>query len=114
MWRTPVEGGRRITPHSLDLPFVFDNVATTEHMVGPPSPDTAAMADAMSESWLAFARTGDPDNPSIPRWSPYALDTRTVMHLDVPPVAVDDPHRDERLVMERYPTQQLGGVLHRR
>ena len=114
MWRTPVEGGRRITPHSLDLPFVFDNVESTEHMVGPPTAATAAMAAAMSESWLAFARSGDPGNPSIPGWAPYALDTRTVMHLDVPPVAVDDPHRDERLVMERYPTQQLGGVLHRR
>ena len=37
------------------------------------------------------------------------------MHFDVPPVAVDDPFRDERLAMERYETQQAGGgVLHRR
>jgi para-nitrobenzyl esterase len=114
LWRTPVEGGRRITPHSLDLPFVFDNVDVATDMVGQPTPETAALADAMSESWIAFARTGDPNNGRVPAWAPYDLDRRTVMHFDAEPVAVDDPHRDERLAMRRYDTQQARGrVLHR-
>jgi para-nitrobenzyl esterase len=113
MWRTPVEGGRRITPHSLDLPFMFDNVAKAAHMVGPATPDTAAMANMMSETWLAFARTGDPNNPSVPTWKPYDLQARTVMLFDTPPSVQSDPHREERLAMEAYPTQQLGKVLHR-
>ncbi|MGY6501155.1 MAG: carboxylesterase/lipase family protein [Acidimicrobiales bacterium] len=115
MWRTPVEGGRRVTPHSLDLPFMFDNVHEAEHMVGPPTDETAAMANAMSESWLAFARTGDPNCPAVPDWRPYDLDRRTVMHFDVPPCVVEDPHHDERVFMERYPTQQESrrGILHR-
>ncbi len=114
MWRTPVEGGRRITPHSLDLPFVFDNVSKGVTMVGPATEETAALARAMSESWLSFARTGDPNNAAIPAWVPYDLERRTVMLFDVDPRAEEDPHRDERLAMERYPTQQLGGTLHRR
>jgi para-nitrobenzyl esterase len=115
MWRTPIEDGRRVTPHSLDLPFVFDNVARAPDMVGPPTDETAAMAVAMSESWLAFARTGDPNNAAVPPWRPYDVERRTVMHFDVPPAVVDDPHREERLLMERYPSQQEGrrGVLHR-
>lgn len=114
LWRTPVEGGRRLSPHSLDLPFVFDNVEVAPDMVGPPTDETAVMAEAMSASWLAFARTGDPNNSAVPAWAPYDLDRRTVMHFDVPPVAVDDPHRDERLAMSRYDTQQARGrVLHR-
>jgi para-nitrobenzyl esterase len=115
MWRTPVEDGRRITPHSLDLPFMFDNVSRAPDMVGPPTEETTALAEAMSESWLAFARTGDPNNAAVPEWRPYDLDRRTVMHFDVPPAAVDDPHHLERLFMERYPSQQEGrrGVLHR-
>lgn len=114
MWRTPVEGGRRITPHSLDLPFVFDNVEVAPDMVGPPTEATAALAHAMSESWIAFARTGDPNNAAVPPWAPYDLDRRTVMHVDVPPEAVEDPHRDERLAMSRYETQQAAGrALHR-
>jgi para-nitrobenzyl esterase len=113
MWRTPIEGGRRITPHSLDLPFMFDNVARAPQMVGAPSAQTAAMATMMSESWLAFARSGDPGHAGLPRWIPYDLKTRTVMLFDVPPTAEHDPLRDERVAMERYPTQQRGRVLHR-
>ena len=70
MWHTPVEGGRRITPHSLDLPFIFDNVAVAPDMVGPPTDETEAMARVMSESWLAFARSGDPNNDQLPTWAP--------------------------------------------
>jgi para-nitrobenzyl esterase len=114
MWRTPVRGGRMVSPHNLDLPFVFDNVALARDIAGPVSAETAAMAEAMSESWLAFARTGDPNNAAVPAWRPYDLDHRTVMHFDVPPVAVDDPFPDERRAMERYESQQAGGgVLHR-
>ena len=113
MWRTPVEDGRRITPHSLDLPFVFDNVNVAPDMVGPPTEETAALSQAMSESWIAFARTGDPNNAHVPAWAPYDNDRRTVMLFDVEPTAADDPHRDERIAMSRYPTQQLGRILHR-
>ncbi|HEY8544535.1 MAG TPA: carboxylesterase family protein, partial [Acidimicrobiales bacterium] len=133
-WRTPVEGGRRISPHNLDLPFVFDNVEHAAAIVGPPTTATAAMARAMSRSWLAFARHGNPAAAAdvdasdadatdaggadavaaVGSWSPYDLDRRTVLHFDVPPAAVDDPFRDERLAMERYETQQTRGILHRR
>jgi para-nitrobenzyl esterase len=108
MWRTPVEGGRRITPHSLDLPFVHDNVSKAALMVGPPTPETAAMAEAMSETWLAFARTGDPNNPAIPDWAAYDLEKRPVMLFDTLSEVRPDPHRAERLAMEAYPTQQMG------
>ena len=99
LWRTPVEGGRKISPHNLDLPFVFDNVALAPQIAGPPSDETAAMAEAMSESWLAFARTGDPNNAAVPSWPPYDLEQRRVMHFDVPPVVVADPFPEERLAM---------------
>ena len=96
----------RITPHSLDLPFMFDNVGRAPHMVGPPTAETAALAHAMSEAWLAFARTGNPNHVDIPHWKPYDLQERTVMLFDTRSAAQSDPHRDERLAMEAYPTQQ--------
>ena len=33
--------------------------------------------------------------------------------FDVASEAVDDPHRDERLAMSGYATQQAGRILHR-
>lgn len=112
-WRTPVEGGRRVTPHSLDLPFVFDNVDVAPDIAGPETDETRAMAETMSRAWLAFARDGDPNCPAVPAWAPYDLQRRSVLHVDVPPVVVEDPHREERLLLSDYPSQQArGGVLH--
>lgn len=114
LWRTPVDGGRMISPHNLDLPFVHDNVALAEHICGPPTAETRTMAEAMAEAWIAFARHGDPNCAAIPSWPPYRLDDRPVMHFDTPPVLERDPHRAERQFLSRYPSQQiLGGVLHR-
>lgn len=115
MWRSPVEGGRRISQHSLDLPFVFDTAGSERGvaMVGPETQATRDMVRAMSESWIAFARRGDPNNPAIPRWSPYDLKRRTTLMFDTPPTTVDDPFREERLFMARYETQQTGRTLHR-
>ena len=106
MWRSPAQGGRRITPHSLDLPFVFDNVHAGEALAGPPTDLTTAMANQMAETWLAFARTGDPNNRSIPTWLPYDVEQRTMMLFDLPPRAVSDPFKDEREFFAQFPTQQ--------
>jgi para-nitrobenzyl esterase len=113
MWRTPVEGGRRITPHSLDLPFMFDNVTKAPQMVGAPCDATSIMAEQMSESWLAFAKSGNPNNPFVPEWRDYDFEERTVMLFDETSTAASDPHKAERLAMEKYESQQKrGGVLH--
>jgi para-nitrobenzyl esterase len=114
MWRQPVEGGRRVSQHSLDLPFVFDNVAAGANMTGPDTEQTRAMVDNMANSWIAFSRTGDPNNSSIPEWKPYDLDQRPTMMFDVPSRLENDPHKAEREFMARYPSQQDGGIaLHR-
>jgi len=115
MWRQPVEGGRRVSQHSLDLPFVFDNVPAGAHMTGPETEQTRAMVDNMANSWIAFAKKGDPNNPSIPTWKPYDLKDRPTMMLDVPSHLENDPFKAEREFMAEYPSQQDGGnALHRR
>jgi para-nitrobenzyl esterase len=106
MWRSPAQGGRRISPHSLDLPFVFDNVSAGAALTGPATADTAAMARQMSQTWLAFARTGNPNNAAIPQWKPYDLQDRTMMLFDLPPKGERDPFREEREFYATFPTQQ--------
>lgn len=101
-WRSPAEGGRRLSQHTLDLPFMFDNVDKAPGLTGPPSDETRAMAEAMAESWLAFARTGDPNHPGVPHWPTYGLSNRPVMLFEVPAKVVNDPFRGERAFMERY------------
>lgn len=115
VWRQPVEGGRRISQHSLDLPFVHDNVSAGMHMTGPDTEQTRAMVDNMANSWLAFSKTGNPNNGSVPNWKPYDLENRNTMLFDVPSRAENDPYKAEREFMARYPSQQDSGLaLHRR
>ena len=47
-WRSPVQGGRRFSEHTIDLPFMFDNVAKAPHLTGPESAETRAMTEAMA------------------------------------------------------------------
>jgi len=107
-WRSPAEGGRRITPHSLCLPFVFDNVEAGERLTGPPTEATRAMTEQMAGSWIAFARSGNPNHPAIPSWAPYDLEGRATMIFDVPPRAEADPWKDERIFMDQFATTQGG------
>lgn len=101
-WRSPAEGGRRVSQHTLDLPFMFDNVAVATHLTGPESAETRAMTEAMAETWLAFARTGNPNHSSLPHWPAYDAASRPVMEFEAPPRLVNDPFATERRFMDRY------------
>jgi para-nitrobenzyl esterase len=101
-WDTPVDGGKWLCPHALDIGFVFDNVAKSESMSAT-GPDQQKLADIMSESWLAFARSGDPNHALIPTWSAYEPERRSTMIFDLAPRVVDDPRAGERIVFRRAP-----------
>ena len=59
-WETPVEGGKRHSPHTVELPFVFNNIADQPEEVGN-GPELQPLAEKVSGAWTAFARTGNPD-----------------------------------------------------
>ena len=50
----------------------------------------------MSDSLIAFARSGNPDTPALPAWPAYDLEKRATMIFDVPPRAENDPRGGER------------------
>lgn len=106
-WLAPVDGGKWGAHHGLDVPLVFDNVPLAPHMVGR-EPDAQLMANQMSETCLAFARTGDPHNREIPRWPVYDLSGRATMIFDAPPRVMDDPRGEERRLFSQVPYVQPG------
>lgn len=106
-WCTPAQGGRLKAPHGLDIPMVFDNVALMPQMTGG-SPEAQRVADQVSETLLAFARAGNPNNPHIPRWPTYDLPRRTTMLFDAASRVQDDPRGDERRLFEQVVYVQPG------
>jgi len=98
-WDTPVDGGKWRSPHALEIGFVFDNVALSESMSGV-GEEQQRVADLMADTWIAFARHGDPNNPAIPRWPPYDLEGRPVMVLDASPEVVNDARGAQRALID--------------
>ena len=98
-WPSPVAGGRFGAPHTVDIPFFFDNLAVAPGMVGASAEDVdraQPLATAMSESLIAYAKTGDPNHAGLPHWPPYDLTHRPTMIWNTPPRVVDDPRGKER------------------
>lgn len=94
-WESPVDEGRMLAHHALEISFVFDNVVKAPGMSGG-GPRAEALADKMSDAWISFARSGDPNVSELPRWSPYARPERTTMVFDDRSRSVDDPHSEIR------------------
>lgn len=59
-------------------------------------PDAQLAADLMSESFLAFGRTGDPNIATLPHWPQFELEHRPTMIFDLPPHLENDPRGAER------------------
>jgi para-nitrobenzyl esterase len=55
----------------------------------------------MSATWIAFARSGNPDNSAIPSWPAYTTEDRATMLFDTECRVTHDPDRDARLLWSR-------------
>jgi para-nitrobenzyl esterase len=97
-WYSPVSGGRLRAMHCMDIPFIFDTIDECQAIVGSGS-DRRALADRMSNAWVAFARTGNPNHAGLPKWEPFAADKRQTMMLGNDCRQVNDPYREERLAV---------------
>jgi para-nitrobenzyl esterase len=60
----------------------------------------------MSSVLIAFARTGDPNNPAIPHWHPFDLATRETLVFDRTPRIEADPYREIRELWANMPPAQ--------
>ncbi len=105
-WATPKDGGKFGAPHASDIQLAFDNIAKPGATAT--GPTAQLMADRMSETFIAFARTGNPNNKLIPRWDTYTLPRRRTMVFDAPSHAEDDPRGAERRLFAKVPYIQAG------
>ena len=98
-WRSPVFDGRLGAFHFVDVPFVFDNLDAVHTADG--APEARGIAAAASMTWATFARTGAPDNETVPHWPAYTADTRATMMIDTEWRVANDPDHDARLLWEK-------------
>ncbi|MGY0059745.1 carboxylesterase/lipase family protein [Streptomyces sp. LZ34] len=93
-WRSRALAGELGATHAVELPFVFD-LAHLPQLHGPaallgPDKPPADLATRMHETWVRFARTGNPG------WAPYDDERRATMRIDAEWTRIDDPRSQER------------------
>jgi para-nitrobenzyl esterase len=97
-WYSPVRGGKLRAMHGMELPFVFAHPDLVQFLTGM-GPDRYELARKMSAAWVAFARAGDPNHSSLPRWEPWNPTRWPTMVFGRDVRAVDDPWGEERRAM---------------
>ena len=69
-WESPVLDGILRSTHCMEIPFVFNNADIHASMTGG-GKDALELAKKMSQAWINFARTGDPNTEDLPQWPVY-------------------------------------------
>ena len=102
-WTTPILGGRMRSPHTIEMPFVFDNVGDplVQKLTGGGA-DTVPLAEHVCDTWVAFARTGNPNSQNLPHWPSYSAADREVMIINAESRAAKDPDRAAREAIEKF------------
>jgi para-nitrobenzyl esterase len=98
-WETPEGGGHMRSPHTIEIPFVFCNINLAGPLIAKMS-TAHALEEKTSAAWAAFARRGDPNTPTLPRWPAYSAASRDTMLFNDECRVVADPDRAPRLAME--------------
>lgn len=98
-WETPEGGGHMRSPHTIEIPFVFNNIKIAGPLISK-MPEAYALAEKVSAAWVAFARTGNPNTPKLPKWPAYSAKVRDTMIFNNESRVVQDPDHPARLAME--------------
>jgi len=95
-WATSGYGGKFGAIHGIDVSASFHNYRDQTVDVG--SARGRRMCDRLASAWVAFAKTGNPNNPELPNWPTFDAQRRATMIFDDDTRVVNDP----RALVRRY------------
>lgn len=100
-FQSPALDGKLGALHTLESPFLFDTVESSRALVGP-GDEPARLARQMSEAWVRFAATGNPNGGDLPHWPRYDGKTRATMIFQQQPALARDPNGLARETMAAH------------
>jgi para-nitrobenzyl esterase len=100
-WPSPFMGGKLGSCHLTEVPFVFGMLDIFYWRIFSGAGDEEKkLSEKIMDSWIAFARTGNPTHSNIPEWPKYNTEKRSTMILGKEITVVDDPYGKERMVWD--------------
>ena len=118
------QGANGRAMHTIDIPFMFDNIAMASGQIGTDPQhvaDANALAAVMSEMLITYGRTGNPngdDKSKAPTqdgklryWPAYDLKNRSTMMWERSPRVENDPRGAERVFANQSHYHQAGTPL---
>jgi para-nitrobenzyl esterase len=92
-WQSPVLDGVYKALHCMEIPFAMNNIARCEEMTGG-GKEAYALADKVSQAWINFARSGDPNHKGLPAWPKYNASVGATMLLDNTCIVKNHPDKE--------------------
>ena len=73
--------------HTFEIPFVFGTFKTADIPEGAIDSieEAETVAKKIMDTWISFARIGNPNHKGLPEWPPYDIQKRAIMMLGVHP-----------------------------
>jgi len=102
-WATPGFDGKLGAVHGHDVDASFN--LYRNGICGSGRKEGRVMCTRLASSWIAFAKTGNPDNDAIPHWPAYETTKRATMTFDTNTRVVDDPRGAIRQYWSRQPAR---------
>jgi para-nitrobenzyl esterase len=100
-FESPSFDGKFGAVHGTDVSASFHNYR--DGIGGSGSRQQRALWATFASTWVAFARTGNPNNPKIPNWAPYETAKRATMIFDNNTRVENDPRGEIRAFWEQMP-----------
>jgi para-nitrobenzyl esterase len=94
---SPAYGGKFGAIHGMDVSLALHNAKPPLTM---DTPECRMMAEKLSSVWLAFAKTGDPNNKAIPHWPAFNAEQRPTMIFDLNTRVENDPAHEIRVMWD--------------
>ena len=99
LWKWPAKAfnGQFGAIHGTDVALAFHS--PHGELTGD-GPEARRLSDQLGGAWVAFAKTGNPDNPALPHWPAYDTQSRATMVFDKDTRVENDPLHEFRLLWE--------------
>jgi para-nitrobenzyl esterase len=89
-WTCPAFDGKFGAVHAMDVAASMHN--ERDAILGSGATDARRMCDDLASAFLAFAKTGDPNNSQIPQWPRFDALQRSTLVYDRNTRTERDPH----------------------